>query len=456
MKPQSMSDLSRSSSRDSRRSRGSTESRISRYSDEELLEEIQRRGLHSTGESARVDSDRQSSGSQSRHHTPRHTPQRSPPKETSGCGACCFGGGTSSRPTSSSRPPKYSTTRRSPLVGASQATTPLDTPRLSSYTPLETPRALETPDFTPGAGTSTRHGWSPEETPPETPTFSKTYYDIDDDGWIVADNRGNLVISDLKGLIDVYMLRHMFTNWKKVPYEDKQVIHGILHERFPNPHGNIVREDALFSHMGKILRSKRSEIEKAIKGNYKKPSWCSKQLWDLAKERHKSNVGKWSQQREARKVQLETQGTHKLGSGGKARFKALFKEAVDRYPTQQEVMRGRAIGLSALLEELAASGTQVKNVDVRQVVNEIVSMRTLMQLRPKFAKLLSIIYDLMQADYTYNESIDAVSNMGPPLLSQTGEYPDFVERTPDDEDEDDEDYLPTDEEECEETSESEE
>ncbi|MCO5550093.1 hypothetical protein L7F22_003572, partial [Adiantum nelumboides] len=131
---------------------------------------------------------------------------------------------------------------------------------------------------------------------------------------------------------------------------------------FPIPHGNIVREDALFSHMGKILRCKRSEIEKAIKGSYKKPSWCSKQLWDLAKERHRSNVAKWSQQCEARKVQLETQGTHKLGSGGKARFKALF----------------------------------------------------------------------------------------------TGEYPDFVERTPDDEDKDDKDYLPTDEEECEETSESEE
>ncbi|MCO5591236.1 hypothetical protein L7F22_045217, partial [Adiantum nelumboides] len=225
---------------------------------------------------------------------------------------------------------------------------------------------------------------------------------------------------------------------------------------FPNPHGKIVREDVLFSHMDKILHPKRSEIEKAVKGNYKKPSWCSKQLWDLAKERHRSNVGKWSQQREARRVQLQTQGTHKLGSGGKARFKALFKEAVDCYPTQQEVMRGRAIGLSTLLEELATSGTQVKNVDVRQVVNEIVSMRALMQFHPKLAKLLSFIYDLMQADYTYNESIDAVTDMGPTLLSETGEYPDFVERTPDDEDKDDKDYLPTDEEECKETSESEE
>ncbi|MCO5550415.1 hypothetical protein L7F22_003901 [Adiantum nelumboides] len=257
MKPQSMSDLSRSSSRDSRRLRGSTESRISRYSDEELLEEIQRRGLHSTGESTRADLDRQSSGSH---------------------------GSTSSRPSSLSKPPKYPTSRWSPLVGASQATTPLETPRVSSYTPLETPIALETPNFTPVVGMSTRHRWSPEETPPETPTFSKTYYDIDDDGWIVADSRGNLVISDLKDLIDVYMLRHMFTNWKKV--------------------------------------------------------------------------------------------------------------------------------------------------------HEIVSMRALMQLRPKLAKLLSIIYYLKQTDYTYNESIDAVTNMGPPLLSQTGKYLDFVKRTPDDKDED--------------------
>ena len=56
----------------------------------------------------------------------------------------------------------------------------------------------------------------------------KTYYD----GWILADSRGILVISDLKGLMDVYMLRHMFTNWKCVPYEDKPVLQDILNERY--------------------------------------------------------------------------------------------------------------------------------------------------------------------------------------------------------------------------------
>ena len=63
----------------------------------------------------------------------------------------------------------------------------------------------------------------------------------------------------------------------------------------------IVTKEMLFSHMGKILRSKRSDIEKAIKGNYKKPYWCTKQIWDQAKERHRANAGKWSQQREARR-----------------------------------------------------------------------------------------------------------------------------------------------------------
>lgn len=63
-------------------------------------------------------------------------------------------------------------------------------------------------------------------------TCSKTYYDIDEDGWIVADSRGNLYISDLKGLIDLYMLKHMFTNWRKVSIEDKAVLQSILNKRY--------------------------------------------------------------------------------------------------------------------------------------------------------------------------------------------------------------------------------
>ena len=94
--------------------------------------------------------------------------------------------------------------------------------------------------------------------------------------------------------------------------------------RFPNPPGYVVKEEILFSHMGKILRSKRGDIVKAIKKNYKKPSWCTMALWEEGKVWYPQNEKKWSQQREARRVQMASQGTHKLGSGGRARFKAFF------------------------------------------------------------------------------------------------------------------------------------
>ena len=58
------------------------------------------------------------------------------------------------------------------------------------------------------------------------------YYDIDEEGWILGDSKGNLYLSDLKGLIDVYMLKHIFKNWKKVFVEEKAVIQNILHERY--------------------------------------------------------------------------------------------------------------------------------------------------------------------------------------------------------------------------------
>ena len=48
----------------------------------------------------------------------------------------------------------------------------------------------------------------------------------------MGDSRENLYLSDLKGLIDVYMLKHIFKNWKKVLIEEKVVIQNILTERY--------------------------------------------------------------------------------------------------------------------------------------------------------------------------------------------------------------------------------
>lgn len=97
---------------------------------------------------------------------------------------------------------------------------------------------------------------------------------------------------------------------------------------------------------------------------------------------------KYAQQRDARRVQMETGGTSRFGSGGEARFKALFREVVGRAPTRAEVNEGKTIKLSGVLARLESQGVPIQQIDPHRV--------------------------------------------GPPLLAQTG-----VEE---DEDEDDEDY----------------
>ena len=44
------------------------------------------------------------------------------------------------------------------------------------------------------------------------------------------------------------------------------------------------------------------------------------------------------------------------------------KEAVGRFPTDEEIRKAREMGTSAYLDEIATQGTQVKKVDIRQVV----------------------------------------------------------------------------------------
>lgn len=76
--------------------------------------------------------------------------------------------------------------------------------------------------------------------------------------------------------------------------------------------------------MAKILRSKRSDLSQALKHGYKKPSWCTKENWNTAKAKFQERDTKHSQQIEARKTQLQSQGTSRLGSGGKTRMQAVF------------------------------------------------------------------------------------------------------------------------------------
>ena len=41
---------------------------------------------------------------------------------------------------------------------------------------------------------------------------NKLYYELDDEGWIVADSRGNLFLAHVKWLVDVMLGQYMFTH----------------------------------------------------------------------------------------------------------------------------------------------------------------------------------------------------------------------------------------------------
>ena len=53
---------------------------------------------------------------------------------------------------------------------------------------------------------------------------NRLYYELDDEGWIVANSRRKLFLANLKLLVDVMLKHYMFTHWKKVPYEAKVAV----------------------------------------------------------------------------------------------------------------------------------------------------------------------------------------------------------------------------------------
>lgn len=76
--------------------------------------------------------------------------------------------------------------------------------------------------------------------------------------------------------------------------------------------------------MGKLIRTRRSEIRKAVALRLKKPGWCSLDDWNYVCDPLNARADQFEQQREARRVQMETQGTSRLGSGGRARLRAFM------------------------------------------------------------------------------------------------------------------------------------
>ena len=80
----------------------------------------------------------------------------------------------------------------------------------------------------------------------------------------------------------------------------------------------------MLSNMNHVLKSRRATARQAVAGESTKPAGLSPEDWRRVVDERRIRPDRWDQQREANRVQQETTGILRLGSGGKAHFKARF------------------------------------------------------------------------------------------------------------------------------------
>ena len=62
-------------------------------------------------------------------------------------------------------------------------------------------------------------------------SLCRGYYDLDEDGWIIADERGKLVLSRLKSYLGVVIGTNILQDWRHVPVEAKKTVVDYIHAK---------------------------------------------------------------------------------------------------------------------------------------------------------------------------------------------------------------------------------
>lgn len=154
--------------------------------------------------------------------------------------------------------------------------------------------------------------------------YRNLYYDIDDEGDIISNAMGKRVFARMHELLWVYFPDDILTDWRKQPKDSKDRVIEILHSEYPNPEGYRFKTAPMLRHMGHVLKSRRGVAREAFDSGNRKPPGLSDDDWRRVKNERETFPNRWDQQRDANRVQRETTGINKLGSGGKAHFKAKF------------------------------------------------------------------------------------------------------------------------------------
>lgn len=149
------------------------------------------------------------------------------------------------------------------------------------------------------------------------------FYDLDEDGSIIMDIRGKVVINRLHDLTLKYFGHDLFNSWEQQDQGDKDKILDILYREFPQP--NRFNDKWAKTSMCTHIRHKRQSLRRLCSKGKKRPGWASKKDWEkVVYESKHPNPERFKQQREATKSRLNLLGQSHLGSGGKANMHAQF------------------------------------------------------------------------------------------------------------------------------------
>ncbi|KAI5067719.1 hypothetical protein GOP47_0018247, partial [Adiantum capillus-veneris] len=130
---------------------------------------------------------------------------------------------------------------------------------------------------------------------PTTRGNLRDYYDLDEDDWILAHERGKLVLNCLKGYLKVQFGTDILQDWHKVDIESKTAMLKYIHNKFPMLPEKRFSEKVAFEKMGKIQRTRKNQIRSAVRDGLAKPTWVSKKDWITANKEFRKNPNKFTQ-----------------------------------------------------------------------------------------------------------------------------------------------------------------
>ena len=121
------------------------------------------------------------------------------------------------------------------------------------------------------------------------------YYNIDESGAIIEDNKGTRVILRMRELGYVYFPDNILLDWRRQPEGSKEALIYVLHREFPNPPDCQFNIEWMESAMKQSLKSRRGLARTAERSGDRKPLGLSADDWRRVADERRTFPNRWDQ-----------------------------------------------------------------------------------------------------------------------------------------------------------------